>query len=110
MPRIILPLAVASTLVAAFVLYSIKHDTRVLESKVQTKERAIEKAQGDLAVLRAEKAHLLRPEHIESIARALGFAPPSAQQIVRTEASAGSKSTTGALPVLVSPPGRKLPR
>jgi len=97
-PRIILPLAVASTLVASFVLYSITHETRVLEARVQARERAIEKAQGDIAVLKAEKAHLARPERMEPIARSLGFAPPSAHQIVRTEANAASRSATGALP------------
>lgn len=97
MPRFILPLAVSSTLVSSFVLYSVTHETRVLEAQVQAKERAIERAQGDIAVLKAEKAHLLRPERIEPMARALGFAPPSAQQVVRIEANAAGKPATGAL-------------
>ena len=110
MPRFILPLAVASTLVAAFVLYSITHETRVLEARVQARERAIEKAHGDISVLKAERAHLLRPERIEPIARALGFAPPSAQQIVRTEANTSGMPTTGAVPAPVPPATREASR
>lgn len=101
MPRFMLPLAIGSMLVSAFVLYGIKHDTQAIEARVLSKERAIEKALTDIAVLKAEKAHLLRPERIEPIARGLGFAPPTPQQIVRTDASAGGKAATGALP---SPP------
>jgi cell division protein FtsL len=97
-PRFMLPLAIGSMLVSAFVLYGIKHDTQAIEARVLSKERAIEKALTDIAVLKAEKAHLLRPERIEPIARGLGFAPPTPQQIVRTEASVGGKATTGALP------------
>jgi cell division protein FtsL len=72
-------LAIAS----AFLLYGLNYDTRVVEARVQAAERAAEAARGDIAVLKAERAHLARPERIEPIARAQGLRPPSEQQFVR---------------------------
>jgi cell division protein FtsL len=74
-------LTLASTLGSAFALYAINFDTRRLEAEVQSKERALERAESDIAVLEAERAFLARPERIESAARALGLAPASARQI-----------------------------
>ncbi len=98
MLRLVLPLSVLAALVSAFFLYATKHDTRAIEARVKAREREIEKAVSDIAVLKAERAHLARPERIEPLARAYGLMPPSAQQIVRTEASAPRKGNTGALP------------
>lgn len=103
MPRIILPIAIASALVSAFFLYGIKHDTRALEASVQANERAIDKAITDIAVLKAERAHLARPERIEPLARALGFGPPTPRQIVQTDVNAGDGTTTGGLRVSAGP-------
>jgi cell division protein FtsL len=74
------------TLTSVFALYAIKYDTRQLEVKVQAQERALEKAQNDVTVLRAERAHLSRPERLEPLARALGLAPLRAQQYLRVTA------------------------
>lgn len=80
---------------AAFVLYAIKYDTRRLEVRVQAQERAVEKAESDIAVLAAERAHLARPERLEPLARLMGLAPIASTQYVRigaprpTEAPAG---------------------
>ena len=41
-----------------FALYAIKNDTRRLEARVQAQERALERAENDVAVLTAERAHL----------------------------------------------------
>lgn len=69
------------TLASAFLLYGINYDTRLMDKRLQEKERAIEKARGDIAVLKAERAHLARPERIEPLARALGLQPVSEQQM-----------------------------
>jgi cell division protein FtsL len=74
--------ALALTLASAFLLYSSNYDTRLLEAGVQAQERAIEKARGDIAVLKAERAHLGRPERIEPLARAQGLGPANETQLV----------------------------
>lgn len=89
-------LAILAALGSAFFLYGIKHDTRALEARVQERERAVERAQSDIAVLRAERAHLARPERIEPIARSWGLKPPAPQQVVRGILPPGMPST-GAL-------------
>ena len=63
------------TLGSAFALYAINYDTRQLEQRVLMQERAAERALGDIAVLRAERAHLARPDRIEPLARSLGMGP-----------------------------------
>jgi cell division protein FtsL len=82
--RIVILGALMLTLASAFVLYSSNYDTRQLEVRVGEQERAIEKARGDIAVLKAERAHLGRPERIEPLARALGLGPASEQQLAST--------------------------
>ena len=67
--------AFALALASAFLLYGINYDTRLLEARVQGEERAIDEARNDIAVLKAERAHLGRPERIEPIARAQGLQP-----------------------------------
>ncbi len=80
--RIVLLLALMLTLASAFVLYSSNYDTRQLEAHVEEQERAIDTARGDIAVLKAERAHLARPERIEPLARAMGLGPASERQLV----------------------------
>jgi cell division protein FtsL len=70
-------LAVAS----AFVLYAVTYDTRRLEQHVASQVRVIDKAHLDIAVLRAERAYLARPERIEQMARKVGLAPIDPRQI-----------------------------
>lgn len=82
--RIIVLGALMLTLASAVVLYSSNYDTRQLEARVEEQERAIDKARGDIAVLKAERAHLGRPERIEPLARALGLGPASEQQLAAT--------------------------
>jgi cell division protein FtsL len=70
-------LAVAS----AFVLYAISYETRRLELLVSMQARTIEKTRLDIAVLRAERAYLARPERIEELARKIGLAPIDPRQV-----------------------------
>jgi len=79
--RIVIVASLIVTVISAFVLYSSNYDTRQFELKVQAQERAIEKARGDIAVLKAERAHLARPERIEPFARAAGLGPATEKQL-----------------------------
>jgi len=78
---VLLLLAVAS----AFALYALKYDTRRLELEVQEQERTVEKLEAEIGVLKAEYAHLARPERIQSLARALGLAPVTSRQYLRID-------------------------
>jgi cell division protein FtsL len=82
MLRLLSVAAIALTIASAFGLYQIKYDTQQLEAKVQAGERMIEKMEGDIAVLKAEKAYLARPERIETLARKQGLAPIGGHQYV----------------------------
>lgn len=73
--------AMFMALASAFMLYGLNYDTRRLESEVVDLERMAAKARADIAVLKAERAHLARPERIETFARALGLKPASEQQL-----------------------------
>ncbi len=74
--------AVILALASAFALYAINYDTRSIRKKVQSQERQILKAQSDIAALRAERAHLARPERVAPFARKLGLKPASGMQYV----------------------------
>jgi cell division protein FtsL len=82
MLRLLSVAAMALTGASAFGLYQIKYDTRQLEAKLQAGERSIEKMEGDIAVLKAEKAYLARPERIEALAKKQGLGPIAGTQYV----------------------------
>ncbi len=86
---VLLILALAS----AFALYALKYDTRRMEIRVQALERALDKAEEEIALLKAKHAHLARPERIEPLARALGLAPIAPRQYLRVEAPAPVSAT-----------------
>lgn len=65
---------------SALLLYGLNYDTRRLEAEVQSKERTAERARNDIAVLKAERGHLARPDRIDALARRLGLAPPKPAQ------------------------------
>ncbi|MGH1418587.1 MAG: cell division protein FtsL [Hyphomicrobiaceae bacterium] len=80
-------LSVASSFLAlasAFMLYAVNYDARGLERNVYALERMRDQAQGDIAILKAERAHLARPERIEPLAREQGLQPLTEKQIVDT--------------------------
>jgi hypothetical protein len=81
----------------AFALYALKYDTRQLEVRVLAQERALEKAEGDVAVLVAERALLARPDRIEPLARALGLVPLGRRQYLRLDmGEAGAREAADA--------------
>jgi cell division protein FtsL len=90
--RIVILAALILTIASAFVLYSSNYDTRQLETRVLEQERTIEKARSDISVLKAERAHLGRPERIEPLARSLGLAPASEQQLAATPEEAMARA------------------
>jgi cell division protein FtsL len=66
--RFITSTSVFLALASAFLLYGLNYDTRQLEARVQQEELAVAQARSDIAVLKAERAHLTRPERIEPLA------------------------------------------
>jgi cell division protein FtsL len=95
-----------ATLAGAFALYAVKDGTRRLEARVQAQERALEKAENDVSVLAAERAHLARPERLEPLARKLGMTPMSAGQYLRVEAGPRVPSPSFVVPSPVVPKAR----
>jgi hypothetical protein len=79
-----------ATLGAAFALYAIKYDARRLELRVKLQERALEKAEADVAVLKAERAYLARPERLEPLSRLIGLAPIASSQYLRLDGGVGA--------------------
>lgn len=83
--------ALCFAVASALMLYGLNYETRRLEAGVQAQERAAEQARSDIAVLRAERSHLSRPERIDPLARHLGLVPPRPDQL-------SSSSELSALP------------
>ena len=80
-------------LASAFLLYGLNYDTRRIEARVQAEERQAETARSDIAVLKADRAHLSRPERIEPLARAQGLRPLTDRQLAGEAPPAGAITT-----------------
>ncbi len=78
--RILITIAVFATLASAFALYAVNYETRGLADDVRKREQKIEKTHRDIAILKAERAHLARPERIGEHARRLGLRPATRNQ------------------------------
>jgi len=74
--------AVALALGSAAALYGVSYETRLLETRAQALDRALDRVEADIAAARADIAHLSRPERMAPLARAMGLAPPTGQQFV----------------------------
>jgi cell division protein FtsL len=92
--RIVNIAALLLALASAFLLYGLNYDTRMIEGRLQSREREAERARADIAVLRAERAHLARPERIEPLARELGLEPLSARHLIPGAGVAAQGITT----------------
>lgn len=79
---------------SAFLLYGLNYETRLVESRLQARERQAEKARADIAVLKAERAHLARPERVEPLAREQGLVPVAARHLLPAAASDITTSST----------------
>ncbi len=73
------------TLASAYFLYAETSATRRLEAQVQAAEQRREKLESDIAVLRAERAHLARPARIEPAAKTLGMRLPAAGDYIELD-------------------------
>ncbi|HEX7074883.1 MAG TPA: cell division protein FtsL [Hyphomicrobiaceae bacterium] len=98
MLRISSAIAVGLALISAFVLYAVSYETRHLDTEVAAKERRIERLRSDIAVLKAERAFLSRPERIEPLARAMGFVPAEGSQYVELDSLKQSDAPPGQRP------------
>lgn len=78
---------------SAFLLYGLSYETRRLEATVHEKERVAEKTKNDIAVLRAERSHLSRPDRIDPIARRMGLAPPRPEQLIAPDVATRALGT-----------------
>lgn len=85
-------------LASAFLLYSLSYETRQLEAHVLSQEQEASRARSDIAVLKAEKSHLSRPERIDPIARAQGLLPPRIDQL-----NSATRMSTGSLAETIQP-------
>ncbi len=86
--RILMLAAVALSISSACLLYGLSYDTRLLQARVRAQEQAIDLAHRDIAVLKAERAHLGRPARIAPLARAQGLGPASEHQLTGSPAAA----------------------
>jgi cell division protein FtsL len=89
-------IAAVLALGSAFFLYGINYETRQLEARVNAQERVAAEARSDIAILKAERAHLARPERIEPLARAHGLGPLREGQMARDRNM--DSLTTGSTP------------
>jgi cell division protein FtsL len=74
--------AVVLAVAAAVTLYAVAYDTRRLEIRVHAMEKSVERTEAEIVAMRAELAHLSRPERIEPLAQAMGLRPPARLQFV----------------------------
>jgi cell division protein FtsL len=81
--RLLNVVAFCFAIASALLLYSLNYETKRLEAQVQAQERAAQKARSDIAVLKAERGHLSRPERIDALASQLGLRPPKPNQFAR---------------------------
>ena len=79
--RLLNIVSVCFALASAFLLYGLNYETRRLETQVHAKEQRAEKARSDIAILKAERSHLSRPDRIDPLARAQGLGPPRPEQL-----------------------------
>lgn len=83
MARLLDLVAVFLAISSACILYGLKYDARRIESRVHAQQRAVDKAESEIAALRAERAYLGRLERIELLARTHGLAPIRERQYQR---------------------------
>lgn len=81
MLRVLMPLCLLIAMLSAYGLYAINQDVRRLAADVAAKERLAERLASDIGLLSAERAYLSRPERIEPLARGLGLAPATVEQL-----------------------------
>ncbi|MGH6935311.1 MAG: cell division protein FtsL [Methylocella sp.] len=90
MVRVLNILAIAALIGSAIYAYTIKYETIFHAEAIAKLQHAIKQEQNQIGTLRAEWAHLARPERIQALAdRFLDLQPIALNQIVRAEALPG---------------------
>lgn len=84
--RMFMFMAAGMALLSAFALYAISYQTRHLAQANQTAESRIKELARNIAILRAERSYLLRPERLEPLARKLGMRPVRGDQFMSRNA------------------------
>jgi cell division protein FtsL len=98
MVRILNILAVVSLIGSAICAYTIKYDTILRAERMVQLQHEIRREQDQIAMLRAEWAHLTRPERIQALAdKLLDLQPASLNQIVRADALPGKEAKGDAI-------------
>ncbi len=88
--------AVVVMLGSATTLYALSYDTRQIEARVRADERTADRLRSEIAILKAERAFLARPERIEPYARAMGLRPIDRGQIAGEARTAAHGAANGA--------------
>ncbi|MBU2533831.1 MAG: cell division protein FtsL [Alphaproteobacteria bacterium] len=83
-------LSISAALFSAFALYAFSYRTRGLAENNQAIERQISDLRREIAILRAERAYLMRPDRIEPLARQLGMEPVRGGQFASQADLAGN--------------------
>lgn len=87
MVRILNILAIVSLIGAAIYAYSIKYETIFHAEKIVKLKHEIRREQDEIASLRAEWAHLTRPERVQALTdKFLDLKPTAMDQIVKADA------------------------
>jgi cell division protein FtsL len=87
MVRILNVLAIACLIGSAIYAYTIKYETIFHAERIAKLQHEIRREQDQINMLRAEWAHLIRPERIQALAdKFLDLAPVAVNQIVKAEA------------------------
>ncbi|MGO9742317.1 MAG: cell division protein FtsL [Roseiarcus sp.] len=92
--RILHIIAIGAVIASAFYVYSIKYETIYAAEEVEKTRQLIAKERDAIELLRAEFAHLTRPDRLQQIAdQQLQMQPLALNQIVKPEdlPEAGSK-------------------
>lgn len=82
MLRLFMFLAAGGALFSAFALYTVSYQTRQVAEANGKLQNDIQTINRDIAILRAERSYLMRPERIEPLARKLGMRPLRGEQVV----------------------------
>lgn len=85
MLRLFTILSVGAAVLSAFALYAVSYQTQQIADTNHKMERQAIQLDREIAILRAERSYLMRPERIENLARQLGMRPVRGDQFITRE-------------------------
>ncbi len=84
MHRSVTVLAIGAAIASAVALYAVKYDTSRIAAEVSDATDQVAKRETEIAVMRAEKANLMRPARIDTLVKAnLTLRPIAPKQLGR---------------------------